>query len=184
MRISYISSDVASSQKEFCKDASCVLNSNGLVSCIPPCKHDSKCAPNYSRWPFDRQNCTIHIGTWVDSGDEIDFKLMKSVVTDDDLSSQNSEWRLIQATYRRDPGNFTNTKVTYPSLTFSFLIERHSASHAVYILLPTLCTIWWTFLLLLLSKAIRINWSHWNCEYFIFSFGAFEFVIIMGGFWQ
>lgn len=160
MRISYISSDVASSQKEFCKDASCVLNSNGLVSCIPPCKHDSKCAPNYSRWPFDRQNCTIHIGTWVDSGDEIDFKLMKSVVNDDDLSSQNSEWRLIQATYRRDPGNFTNTKVTYPSLTFSFLIERHSASHAVYILLPTLCTIWWTFLLLLLSKAIRINWSH------------------------
>lgn len=27
-------SDVASSQKEFCKDAACVLNSNGMVSCI------------------------------------------------------------------------------------------------------------------------------------------------------
>lgn len=109
-----------------------------MVSCIPPCKHVSKCAPNYSRWPFDRQNCTIHIGTWVDSGDEIDFRLMKTVVTDDDLSSQNFEWRLIQATYKRDAGNYTNTKVTYPSLTFSFLIERHSASHTVFVLVPAI----------------------------------------------
>lgn len=103
-----------------------------------PCNHVSKCTPNYSRWPFDRQNCTIHIGTWVDSGDEIDFKLMKTVVTDDDLSSQNSEWRLIQATYKRDAGNYTNTKVTYPSLTFSFLIERHSGTYAVHVLVPAI----------------------------------------------
>lgn len=136
--LSSIRSDVSSAQTEFCKEASCVLNSNGMVSCIPPCKHVSKCSPNYTRWPFDRQNCTIHIGTWVDSGDEIDFKLLKSVVTDDDLSSQNSEWRLIQATYKRDAGNYSNSKDTYPSLTFSFLIERHSASHTVFVLVPAI----------------------------------------------
>lgn len=111
---------------------------NELVSCIPPCSHSAKCLPKYERWPFDRQNCTLHIGTWVNSGEEVDFKVLKSVVAEDDLSSQNMEWKLILATYRRNPGNFSETKQTYPSLTFSFLMERHSASHAASILIPAI----------------------------------------------
>lgn len=133
-------SDVASAQEDFCKEANCVITSNGIVSCIPPCTHAAKCIPNFSRWPFDRQNCTLHIGTWVNSGEEIDFKVMKSIITDDELSSQNLEWKLIRATYKRNPGNFTETKQTYPSLTFSFLIERHSGSHAAIILIPAFGT--------------------------------------------
>lgn len=131
---------MSSSHDEFCKSANCVITNTGVVSCIPPCKHTAKCSPNYVRWPFDRQNCTLHIGTWVNSGDEIDFKILKSIITDEELSSQNQEWRLIRITYKRNPGNFSETKQTYPSLTFSFLIERHSGSHAVIILIPAIST--------------------------------------------
>lgn len=108
------------------------------MSCIPPCSHVAKCLPKYARWPFDRQNCTLHIGTWVNSGEEVDFTVMPSIITEDQLSSQNLEWRLIQVTYRRNSGNYSETKQTYPSLTFSFLMERHSATHAASILVPAI----------------------------------------------
>lgn len=108
------------------------------MSCIPPCSHDAKCQSDYSRWPFDVQNCSLHIGTWVNSGEEIDFKLLKTVISESERDSQSRSWRLIQATYRRNPGNFSEAKSTYPSLTFTFTIQRHSATYAAMILGPAL----------------------------------------------
>lgn len=131
---------MASATEEFCKEANCVITSSGTVSCIPPCSHTAKCTAKYDRWPFDRQNCTLHIGTWVNSGEEIDFKVLKTIITEDELSSQNMAWKLIQATYKRNAGNFSETKQTYPSLTFSFLMERHSATHTAYIMSPAFGT--------------------------------------------
>lgn len=132
-------SDIASSHNEFCKVANCVISSTGQVSCIPPCSHDAKCWPDYKRFPFDTQNCTLHIGTWVNSGDEIDYKVTKTIISDSDLTSQDRQFRLIRATFKRNPGNFTNTKETYPSVTFSFLIQRHSAVHGAIILVAAFC---------------------------------------------
>lgn len=131
-------SDVASAQDAFCKTAHCVITSTGIVSCIPPCTHSAKCAPKYDRWPFDLQNCTLHIGTWVNSGEEIDYKIMKTIISDEELSSQDLQWRMLKATYKRNDGNFSETKQTYPSLTFTFLIERHAAEIAVTILVPAI----------------------------------------------
>lgn len=116
-----------------------MISSNGLVSCIPPCSHTAKCAPNYDRWPFDKQNCTLHIGTWVNSGEEVDFNITKTILTEDELSSQDMAWRLIRATYKRNAGNFSDTQQSYPSLTFSFLMERHSGTHAASIFVPAFC---------------------------------------------
>lgn len=115
-----------------------MILSTGVVSCIPPCSHTGRCSPNYTRWPFDQQNCTLHIGTWVNSGDEIDFKVMKIIITESELSSQNLEWKMLRASYKRNHGNFSDTRQTYPSLTFSFEIKRHSATHATMMLIPAL----------------------------------------------
>lgn len=138
--IYFVNSDVASATEEPCKDANCVISASGSVSCIPPCSHTAKCTPSYDRWPFDKQNCTLHIGTWVNSGEEIDFRVLKTILTEEQLSSQDMQWELIRATYKRNPGNYTDTKQTYPSLTFSFLMERHSASHSVIIFVPAFST--------------------------------------------
>lgn len=115
-----------------------MISSTGVVSCIPPCSHTARCSPNYSRWPFDQQNCTLHIGTWVNSGDEIDFKVMKIIITEEELSSQDLQWKMLSATYKRNHGNFSDTRQTYPSLTFSFSIKRHSATQATMLLVPAL----------------------------------------------
>jgi len=74
----------------------------------------------------------------VNSGEEIDFKVLKSVISENDLDSQSREWRLYQATFRRNPGNFTEYKSTYPSLTFSFSIKSHSGTWAALILGPAI----------------------------------------------
>lgn len=131
-------SDVSSVSNKFCKSANCVISSNGAISCIPPCSHVAKCSPNYNRWPFDQQNCTLHIGTWVNSGDEIDFKAMKTTIADDEFSSQNMEWKMVRVTYKRNEGNFSGTGETYPSLTYSFSLKRHSAMHAAMLLVPAI----------------------------------------------
>lgn len=131
-------SDIASAQTAICKPSSCLITSKGIVSCIPPCTQAGRCFPKYDRWPYDQQNCTLHIGTWVNSGEEIDFNVLKTIINDDDLSSQDLQWKLIKATYKRNHGNFSATKQTYPSLTFSFLIERHSAEHGAAIMVPAL----------------------------------------------
>lgn len=131
-------SDIASSHNEFCKSANCVISSAGVVSCIPPCSHDAKCSSDHKRFPFDTQNCTLHIGTWVNSGEEIDYDVKKSIISENDLTSQDREYRLIKATYKRNPGNFTDTKETYPSLLFSFLLQRHSAVHGATLLVTAL----------------------------------------------
>lgn len=118
--------------------ANCVISQTGTVSCIPPCSHAARCEPDYKRWPFDKQNCTLHIGTWVNSGDEIDFRAQKVVISDTELSSQSRMYRLIRATHRRNPGNYTGTVNTYPSLTYTFLIERHSDTLSSLFLVPAL----------------------------------------------
>lgn len=167
---------MASAAGEFCKDANCVITHSGRVSCIPPCSHTAKCTPNYDRWPFDRQNCTLHIGTWVNSGEEIDFKVLKTIITEDELSSQNMEWRLTQATYKRNSGNFSESKQTYPSLTFSFVIDRHSATNGACILATAL------------GKRTHSHQPAFAIEKklmksnLLFSFSFAECRIIMGGF--
>lgn len=137
----FICSDVNALEDEFCKVANCVITSSGTVSCIPPCSHAAKCEAKYDRWPFDVQNCTLHIGTWVNSGEEIDYHVLKTIISEEELTSQNMEWRIIKATYKRNPGNFTETKQTYPSLTYSFLIERHSAEYKISVFVPAFGTL-------------------------------------------
>lgn len=128
-------------QKDSCEPKHCSLESDGTVSCIPPCTHTAECYARYERWPYDTQNCTLRIGTWVHTGQEVDLKVFKSLLLSrqsDTLSSQNLEWKLLKTTYRRSPGNDSTGNDTYPSLIFSFLIERHSAGAAVSVLIPSI----------------------------------------------
>ena len=30
-----------------------------------------RCETDYTSWPFDEQNCTIHLGSWAHTGDEL-----------------------------------------------------------------------------------------------------------------
>ncbi|KAJ6649282.1 Neuronal acetylcholine receptor subunit alpha-7 [Pseudolycoriella hygida] len=130
-------SDLASVQTSSCKTSNCLIASSGQVSCIPPCLHSARCAGDFSAWPFDTQNCTMHVGTWINAADEIDFKVSKTVIPESDLESQDMSWKLIKVTYMRRHGNYSTTK-QYPSVMFSFLLERHSSEQAAVFLVPAL----------------------------------------------
>lgn len=130
---------MVSAEDNFCKTANCVISYTGSVSCIPPCTHSTKCLSDYKRWPFDTQNCSMHIGAWVHSGDDVDYELLKSNTIEKDVESQNRLWRLVATTVKRNEGNYsTKLKNTYPSITYSFLMQRHSAQHAAVFVVPAI----------------------------------------------
>lgn len=104
-----IYSDIASIHADSCKSSNCVIGSSGKVSCIPPCIHTARCSADYSAWPFDTQNCTLHIGTWIHSADQVDFTVLKTHIPEADLQSQDYQWKMIKATYMRNHGNFSST---------------------------------------------------------------------------
>jgi len=88
-----------------------VIGSSGKVSCIPPCIHTARCAADFSTWPFDTQNCTLHIGTWINAADQVDFSVSKTVIPESDLQSQNKLWKMLKVTYMRNHGNYSSTKL-------------------------------------------------------------------------
>lgn len=114
----YFYSDIASIHSESCRASNCLISSTGQVSCIPPCLHTARCSADFSNWPFDTQNCSVHIGTWINAGDEVDFKVAKTIIPESDLQSQNKLWKMLKVIYMRNHGNYSSTKKTYVALCF------------------------------------------------------------------
>ncbi|ETN68001.1 neuronal acetylcholine receptor subunit beta-3 [Anopheles darlingi] len=47
-----------------CSNHRCEVNQLGMV-CVPPCQYEAFCVSNTANWPFDTQNCSLSLGTWV-----------------------------------------------------------------------------------------------------------------------
>lgn len=133
--LSLYNSDVTTIESQFCRPANCVLEHDGAVYCIPPCLHTAICLSDYRRWPFDTQNCSLQMGTWVHPGSYVNLQLIDSNIPPDSQVSQNREWQLTVATFRYNEGKFTGNE-TYPTVEFSFQLERHSQTHAMVMLTP------------------------------------------------
>lgn len=123
---------------DVCHKANCMIYSTGRVSCVPPCSHKALCQSDFTRWPFDRQNCTLHMGSWVSSSNEISYVTSKLSLTSD-YAFDHNEWKMISASIKHDPGKvICCPNQTYPTLKLNFIIERHSAVHTALILSPAL----------------------------------------------
>lgn len=130
------------SNTQLCSSAHCIVFSTGRVTCIPPCTISSLCKANFKNWPFDRQNCTVTMGTWVSPGTHVDFIINKTTAVSKSHLKHTS-WNLISASAVRDPGVFdVLPNETYPSVFFNFIIERHSAIDVALILMPALSMIY------------------------------------------
>lgn len=53
---------VISSGIGFCETVDCMINSSGKVACVIPCTHTAHCSGDFTRWPFDQQNCSFSFG--------------------------------------------------------------------------------------------------------------------------
>ncbi|KFB44933.1 neuronal acetylcholine receptor subunit beta-3 [Anopheles sinensis] len=109
-----------------CTSHKCELKRSGDVSCVPPCSYKALCQSNTHEWPFDMLNCTLYMGMWVDNVDKIFFTENSKVI--DDVTVPDGDWKFVSASVKRVsmPEN-----TTYPSLMYTFLLERHTAIYGI-----------------------------------------------------
>lgn len=144
----YNMDDLSGSPSAFAS-VDCLVLYSGTVVCVPPGRHDGLCMPNLARYPFDKQNCSVRYGSWVHSGEEINFKIPETPVSLGDYV-ENGDWKLLKVEVVKKEGKFACCpNNTYPSIVYRFIIERHSATHAATIIIPaimlivlTLTTLW------------------------------------------
>lgn len=86
------------------------------------------------------QNCSITLGNWMKSGEELNYNAEKvTLVTG--RTKKNNQWKLLAATKKVDDGKYSSTNETYPSISFVFIIERHNGFYASTIIFSALCLI-------------------------------------------
>ncbi|XP_023287837.1 neuronal acetylcholine receptor subunit alpha-5 isoform X1 [Orussus abietinus] len=127
----------------------CILGYDGQVHCVPAVKYTASCDADYRLWPFDKHNCTIHIGSWAHTGDDIDFHLQGSDVFRVDFV-ENRQWDLESITAVKIIQKFPCCpNDTFPLLAYHIVIKRHHDSmHAVFVtpaiilILLTMTVLW------------------------------------------
>nr|AKQ12747.1 nicotinic acetylcholine receptor alpha 9 subunit [Chilo suppressalis] len=130
----------------------CLLNNNGTVTCVPHVPHSGICRTSLKYWPYDKQNCTMYFGSWMHTGEQVNFTFFKSrpVITDDYQNGPG--WKLLNVVPDRLPGHYKCCpNVTYPMLKYVFVLKRESAGPAAIIVVPSIVIVIMTTVSLLLD---------------------------------
>lgn len=139
-----------------CHDTNCLLNSTGRIVCISPCSHTGHCRADYARWPYDTQNCSFSFGTWMNTGEEVNYNPEKVKVRSLAVA-QHGQWKMLSSSVQKLSSSYkvqNGTTSTYPSLKFSFVLERHSASLACVIVVPAIIMLWMNLIILWISPEL------------------------------
>ncbi|KZC13517.1 Neuronal acetylcholine receptor subunit beta-3 [Dufourea novaeangliae] len=144
----YNSGDMAADQNGI-PLTTCLVFSSGSVSCVPSLKHITKCATDYSKWPYDTHLCRINFGSWSHSGEEVDFHLdQKGFQIAGYTNNTAWDFKVMNAykvlkKYKCCPND------TYPMIVYEFSITRHHGiMHTTYVtpaialMLLTLTVLW------------------------------------------
>ncbi|KAG8234691.1 hypothetical protein J437_LFUL015345 [Ladona fulva] len=116
----------------------CVVYSTGIVLCVPTLKWSAQCKANLQQWPFDQQNCTMTIGSWSQSGEQLDINLKDQGIGLEDFAS-NREWELLKSSAKKEVTKYSSApNSTYQSIDFHFHIKRHADAYAATVIIPSL----------------------------------------------
>jgi nicotinic acetylcholine receptor len=58
----------------------CLLYSDGSIMCMPPYNHLVACSADLRRWPYDTHTCTMMIGSWTHTNEQMNISLMEPSV--------------------------------------------------------------------------------------------------------
>jgi hypothetical protein len=113
-----------------CHDSNCLVEADGNVTCIEPCSFVGYCKSDYSLWPFDKQNCTMVFGPWMNSQNELDYNGDETSVSTTG-AAEHTQWKLVSAQVAKRAvvlgTRDRKFSASFPNLIYSFLIERHSS---------------------------------------------------------
>lgn len=130
----------------------CLLEKNGNVTCVPHIPHSGICRTSLTYFPYDQQNCTLYFGSWMHTGEQINFNFFKSSPVLLDNYQNGPGWKLLRVANERLPGNYECCpNVTYPMLRYTFVLKRESAGLAAIIVIPSTVIIVITMVSLLLD---------------------------------
>lgn len=132
-------SDLSEDVGKCTPDIDCLVSSEGKIACVMPCHHVGHCSlGDYTNWPFDRQNCSFTFGSWMKTGEEMNYNTER-VKLISSRAKENNKWIMLESKSKVNPGVYASVvNETYPSVVFSFLIERHSAFHISGTIVPAI----------------------------------------------
>lgn len=154
--ISLYNSDNGQSIQEH-GEVNCETSNEGRISCVLPIEFTAHCKPNYVRWPYDVQSCTLYFGSWMSPAEHIDYNNKTLSVNTKDCQP-NHTWKMLKAkavkvskTYSCCPNE------TYPTINFTFDLERHSGVMEVLFFFPAIFMIVANLLVLLMDATASGN---------------------------
>lgn len=133
-----------------CKVSDCYIMATGQVICVRPCTYKATCLSNLRQWPYDQHNCTINVGMWLIPGDHITYDFDKFSV-DPNTTMNHKQFNLVKTEYYSQIAKFSSNE-TFPSLSFSFIMERSWGIQIVLIISPALSIS--SILIVFLHKAV------------------------------
>lgn len=127
-----------------------LVNHDGTIIWPVPVKLKSSCKVDIKYFPFDDQLCILRFGSWIYSGDWIDYTTMYND-TPVDLTTyvNNSEWLLLSISLKKNIRTHSCCPDTHPDMTFTLHIRRRTFYYIFNIIVPcsmlsvlTLLTFW------------------------------------------
>lgn len=112
-----------------CHETSCLIMSSGNITCIEPCSYVAHCKTDFDLWPYDRQNCSMIFGPWMNNEDEIDYVSEISELSLE-AAAEHTQWKLISGVVSKKVFSIESKDkkfvTKFPNLIYSFVIERHA----------------------------------------------------------
>ncbi|CAF4784234.1 unnamed protein product [Pieris macdunnoughi] len=130
----------------------CLVESDGSVTCVPHLTHSGICRTSLRSWPYDVQNCTFYFGSWMHTGEQVNFTFYKTrpIVMDD--YQDGPGWKLLNVTNERLPGGYSCCpNSSYPMLKYTFMLKREAGGPAAIIVIPCIVIVLLTLISLILD---------------------------------
>ncbi|XP_011495908.1 PREDICTED: neuronal acetylcholine receptor subunit alpha-2-like [Ceratosolen solmsi marchali] len=144
----YNSGDMDRSQTGI-SDTICQITYTGTVICVSSIKYSTQCDTDFTYWPYDTQVCSIHMGSWTHTGEEISFDFRQRSINMLTFTP-HKQWLIRNYTARKYSPKFNCCpNDTFPTLIVDFNLQRHSSMiHAVFVtpavvlMIITLTVLW------------------------------------------
>ncbi|CAB3237193.1 unnamed protein product [Arctia plantaginis] len=136
----------------------CLVTHEGVVTCVPHIAHSGICRTTLRKWPYDMQNCTLYFGSWMNTGEQVNYTFYKqrSIIRDD--FQDGPGWKLLDVIPERLPGKYSCCpNNTYPMLKYTFMLKRIAAGPAAMVVVPSVVIVMLTLISLVLDVRDNIR---------------------------
>eukprot|EP00095_Tigriopus_kingsejongensis_P010104 maker-scaffold152_size304267-snap-gene-0.14 protein:Tk10104 transcript:maker-scaffold152_size304267-snap-gene-0.14-mRNA-1 annotation:"neurotransmitter gated ion channel" len=135
------------------EDTDVIAYASGVCYWIPPVTFHTTCEFDYHYWPWDEQECTIVLGSWTKTGDELDVVLgNKQNASQVDLQNfVPGVWMVTKAISERSVQFFGDLSEAWPDVTVRLTLRRRSFVDQKLAVLPIVVvscltlSLFWTF---------------------------------------